>query len=287
MQPANNFSTTTIMADEVRQIINGDLDLYSFLEVDCNDDENAIRRQYRKKALVYHPDKSGDASKFNLLNTIYNILINDRLRDQYDKIRQAKLHKSLQQEQLNELTRKFQQELLQSEKLNQVHSRKPDLNLEQLKHDGIKKRRLHEQQFVVDGKSHDFIPFQHLSCANYISSIPSSNVAKVKVKWKYKPELEAEFQQDVLKMIMEIFGTIKSIQILPHKPNSRYDSALIEYDLIDGLKNACNHDFKKSASLWDGTPVRRLASLMRECKEVNKSSEIIDAIIKKYNENRR
>lgn len=273
------------MAEGAQLIINGDLDLYSFLEVDHKDDITIIRRQYRKKALIYHPDKSGDANKFNLLNTVYNVLTTESLRNQYDKIRRVKLQKLIEQEQLNELTKRFQQELLQAERANNNTSTKRNLNLEQLREDGIKKRRLHELQFVSENK--DYISYQDLPSANYISPNSASNEAKVKVKWKYKPELAGQFQHDVLQMIMEIFGSVKSVEILPHRPNSRYDTGLIEYDLIEGLKKACLHDFRKSAELWDGTPVRRLASLMRECQEVNKSSQIIEDIIKKYQENRR
>lgn len=271
---------------DIDQILNGGLDLYQFLETDPKDSFAAIRRQYRKKALIFHPDKSGDAQKFNLLNTIYNILSLETLRSQYDDIRSLKLQKTIEREKLDELTKKFQLELLKSEgTFKDAAPSKRKFNLEQLREDGLKRRRLHEQKFVVN-TNRAYISYKDLPCPDIIAITPDSESHKVKVKWKYKQELDGQFQQDILQMIMEIFGKIRHIEVLPHKPGDRYDTGIVEYELVDGLKAACNHDFNKSASLWDGTPVRKLASLMRECQEINKSTEIIEEIIRKYNENR-
>ena len=48
-------------------------------------DEDAIKKNYRKLSLRHHPDKSGgDADTFRVLNRAQRVLLNPKLRKQYD-----------------------------------------------------------------------------------------------------------------------------------------------------------------------------------------------------------
>jgi len=272
------------MSQDIQQIINGELDLYLFLEVNPVDSVSVIRRQYRKKALLYHPDKLGDAAKFTLLNVVYNILSDETLRGEYDKIRKAKLQKSLQRSQLEELTKKFQDDLRHSE--SKLRTDKRNINIEQIREDGIKRRRIHEQQFISSKNPH-YVSFQDLPSPDYISITLSTSNPRVEVKWKYKRELSDYFDGTVLHQIMQIFGPIASVTVNPHKSGARYDSGTIQYEHASDLQKACSHDFRKSASLWDGTPVRKVASLVRECKEVSNINTVVEDILARYDETRK
>jgi curved DNA-binding protein len=69
-------------------------DLYSILGVDKNADEDAIKKQYRKLAMKYHPDKSpGKASeaKFKEINQAYDVLGDATKRALYDEFGEASL----------------------------------------------------------------------------------------------------------------------------------------------------------------------------------------------------
>ncbi|EKE37619.1 hypothetical protein ENUP19_0219G0021 [Entamoeba nuttalli] len=62
-------------------------DYYSVIGVNKNASENEINKAYRKLALKYHPDKTTDPNaedKFNIINTAYNVLHDEKKRKLYD-----------------------------------------------------------------------------------------------------------------------------------------------------------------------------------------------------------
>jgi hypothetical protein len=74
------------------QIINQTLqgsdsrNLYEILGIEKNADSEQIAKAYRKLALIYHPDKGGDAEKFKVIAHAYSVLNNEKHRKQYDAI---------------------------------------------------------------------------------------------------------------------------------------------------------------------------------------------------------
>jgi curved DNA-binding protein len=62
------------------------LDYYEFLQISPNADSETIHRVYRFLASRYHPDhpESGDADKFHLLKTAYDVLSDPERRAKYD-----------------------------------------------------------------------------------------------------------------------------------------------------------------------------------------------------------
>jgi curved DNA-binding protein CbpA len=59
---------------------------YQILGVEVGADKPTIKKAYRKKALQYHPDKQGEASDaqfFLEVQEAYEVLSNDRKREQY------------------------------------------------------------------------------------------------------------------------------------------------------------------------------------------------------------
>ncbi|MSQ06378.1 MAG: molecular chaperone DnaJ [Dehalococcoidia bacterium] len=68
------------------------LDYYEVLGVARTDNEEEIRKAFRKKAMQYHPDrnKSPDAEeKFKEINEAYQVLTDTKKRAQYDRFGQA------------------------------------------------------------------------------------------------------------------------------------------------------------------------------------------------------
>ncbi|KAK6462667.1 hypothetical protein DFJ63DRAFT_335980 [Scheffersomyces coipomensis] len=275
----------------VKSILEGAIDLYQFLEVEPSCDLIEIRKQYRRKALKYHPDKvGGDVNKFNLLSKVYEILSSEGLRGQYDSIRLIRLNKEKNREQLLELTRQFQQELEKAEAnatgtdQDFIQKRQYHNNLELLKEEGSRRRRQQEEELLksqqnrgqaTTQREQSYVSYKDLKPPSSYFKFPSSNDLtsyNAKVKWKFKPELKELITDDVIKEIMEIFGPIKSVEMLESENNNRYNYALIEYTNVQDYQKALDHDYKSSASLWDGTNARKLASLLRECTSTTSGS---------------
>ena len=62
------------------------VNLYEILDLDKNADKSDIKKAYRKKAMIYHPDKkTGSEEKFKEITEAYEILSDDKKRNKYDK----------------------------------------------------------------------------------------------------------------------------------------------------------------------------------------------------------
>lgn len=269
------------MSEELTRLIDDGVDIYTFLEIQEDALESTIRKQYRKAALRYHPDKNPTdeaRAKFALLATVYEILTTEKLRKQYDDIRNSLRSGSCHSTEVSEQTQIFKDALRKAEAQHRFdlrnvydssgwkHSPKRKKNgydLELLKDEGLKLRRLNESRLLsqATGPEKGTILFGELPVSHNVTVTDSRHVL---VKWKRKREVEALFSEDVLLEIMGIFGPINSAQVLPGK-NERYQNGIVEYKTETDAQKAARHDYRQSARLWDGTNVRKLASLLREC----------------------
>ena len=60
--------------------------LYDILEISTNATEKEIKKAFRNKALIYHPDKkTGNSEKFKEISEAYEILSNNEKRQLYDQ----------------------------------------------------------------------------------------------------------------------------------------------------------------------------------------------------------
>jgi curved DNA-binding protein CbpA len=60
------------------------MDLYKILGVPKNATKDEVKRAYRRKAKVHHPDAGGDPKNFKALVTAYTILFDEEKRRRYD-----------------------------------------------------------------------------------------------------------------------------------------------------------------------------------------------------------
>lgn len=59
--------------------------LYEILGVENTATKEEIKKAYRKKSNIHHPDKGGDNDMFITIKNAYNVLRNDEKREKYDK----------------------------------------------------------------------------------------------------------------------------------------------------------------------------------------------------------
>lgn len=261
------------------ELLEGDLDLYEFLEVSPSASVDVIRRQYRRIALLYHPDKNPDplaAQKFQLLSAAYLILSDDKTRHDYDEIRAYKLHQKQRLDALDEHTRNLKEQLLKAERAStfnatDVYNNVSQANvIEKLREDGSKRRR---QLQAKGGKNFGYVSYKDIP-------LETVNIflSTVVVQWKHRPELEGKFNLDILKDIMSLFGDISLIQ--ETSPLGKYRAAKVEFVKSENAQDAVNYDYK-TAKKWDKTQYRKLASLLRDCQW--EDSGYIDELLRQYN----
>lgn len=250
------------------------VEFYEFLEVEREASLEQIKRQYRRKALQYHPDKNPSEEakrKFNQLSIIYEILSNEELRKRYDEwrfqeevsITSGDGKRNQFQEELKKRERVHRDSTRVYDEVNQEYVHKNVFNnkVDLLREEGIRLRRLEEG--TKARKNHLSYKEMRIPRYHYVKSGPLSHGARV--TWKHKPELKGQFNEEVLGEIMGQFGQVTSAQIIDDSGRNRYDSGVVEFEEFNSYQTAINHDYK-SAKLWDGTPVRKLASLLRGCR---------------------
>jgi len=69
---------------------------YDLLGVPTDADDTTLKSAYRKKAMMYHPDKNSSADaeeKFKEISKAYHVLSDSNLRAVYDKVGDNKMDK--------------------------------------------------------------------------------------------------------------------------------------------------------------------------------------------------
>ncbi|KAI5962857.1 hypothetical protein CANMA_003632 [Candida margitis] len=260
------------MTPTVQKIIKDRIDLYKILEISSKASTEEIRRAYHKQALIHHPDKqvnhndlstgspSASSDKFDLVLTSFQVLSDKSLRKQYNRLIHMKSPKTLKRARDNGLIKKFQDDLLSKEQNHKVAVPRRAVNIEQLHEDGIKKRRIYEERAntkpaKANVSIHDLPLLQMLDFETNRQFI-------ARLKYKYRPELHID--ESIITEIMSTFGKVKQVELLNVDDNYAY--AKIHFDNINDLNEAVDYDYS-TAQKWDGTGVRKLASLLRSCKK--------------------
>ncbi|KAJ4372677.1 hypothetical protein N0V86_008041 [Didymella sp. IMI 355093] len=95
-------------------------DYYELLAVPFDTEESVIKRAYRKASIRYHPDKNPDnkdaADRFIALGWARDILIDPKLKGEYDRARTRRREKAFQDELLSGNRRKMKEELERRER---------------------------------------------------------------------------------------------------------------------------------------------------------------------------
>ncbi|PKA59355.1 Chaperone protein dnaJ 49 [Apostasia shenzhenica] len=93
VQNASQMLTVCEVHCSAGSLIAGEQDYYGVLQIDWTADENLVKKQYRKLALLLHPDKNqfaGAEAAFKLVGEAYTILSDQTKRRIYDVKRKAK-----------------------------------------------------------------------------------------------------------------------------------------------------------------------------------------------------
>ncbi|ALC46510.1 CG17187 [Drosophila busckii] len=209
-----------------------DVNLYDLLGVSIEADQTEIRKAYRKRALVCHPDKNPDnpkaAERFHELSKALEILSDASARAAYDKVLKAKKAAELRTKQLDSKRQKLKEELEERERaaLNKLHSAQPystvrksdeevlQEQIERLRREGSKlleeehqamreqlQRNYKEQQQQQQQEKDKFDSAQH----------------RIKIKWKAEKNDESNggYTEEQLMKYLKKYGEVVALVMNP------------------------------------------------------------------------
>lgn len=229
----------------------GNIDAYAELGVVPNASNKEVARAYRQKALLLHPDKNpGAEEQFQQLSLIYSVLRDANLRRQYDEYRNHQKLGSLLPEQI----RRFQENLRRAESQATAVPSVSEVDLDRIRMETLRYRRQMETHAAGPMSFRDL----EIPIIDSLDPLPM-----VVVAWKIRAEQESQIDAALLTQIMSIFGTVEDCKV--GRQMGKYATATVTFLSTDAADSAVAHDYQKSASLWDGTEVRKLSSLLRGC----------------------
>ena len=71
-----------------------DRNYYDILEIERTAEEAAIKKAYKKAALIHHPDKGGSDEMFQQVHEAFQVLTDAVKRSEYDKVRDREFKRS-------------------------------------------------------------------------------------------------------------------------------------------------------------------------------------------------
>lgn len=243
---------------------------YQILEIDQNKaSQDIIKKAYRQKALVYHPDKNKSHNAEEMFREVivsYSILSNLKLKEQYDEYLKHKsnisnsvysnnIKQNPQNKQKNEKIAKFKADLREKEeeyKKKQTEILKKQQNAE-----------FNKQNFDNISNHHDFKTSITKKDNQKLITIPT----KTFVKWKNKKSVQ--FDNELIKRLMEVFGPVEFVSILDNDTNDNYHYANVTFKTPVGATLAASHDYSTTADYWDSINLRKISSLLRSVELVD------------------
>ncbi|KAG5893661.1 hypothetical protein JTB14_028815 [Gonioctena quinquepunctata] len=205
-----------------------ELDLYELLEIDLDTNVTDIKKAYRKKALLCHPDKNPDdpnaSKKFHELSKVLEILTDASARAAYDKVLKGRKEAALRHKQLDSKRRKLKEDLESRERWagKVVNQKTADQllkeEIERLRKEGSKqveeevefvKRQLKEERMTKSTENWDGSKF------------------RIKIKWEAKKtdSTNGGYTQEMLHRFLSKYGDIQALVMSPKKRGS----ALVEF----------------------------------------------------------
>ncbi|KAJ4331118.1 hypothetical protein N0V87_009402 [Didymella glomerata] len=209
-------------------------DYYALLAVPFDAEESVIKRAYRKASIRYHPDKNPDnadaADRFIALGWARDILIDPKLKGEYDRARTRRREKAFQDELLSGNRRKMKEELERREResadfgsgskrkrgadLSEAERR--EMEIQRLAEDGKRRRKEmqdRKEQARKDEEAAAAAAVEPVNISKPRASRPGESAELDRtIKLRFHREGEtATWDKDAVRRMFEKYGKIDSI----------------------------------------------------------------------------
>ncbi|XP_002732393.1 dnaJ homolog subfamily C member 17-like [Saccoglossus kowalevskii] len=234
-------------------------------------DYTHIKKAYRKKALLCHPDKHPDdpiaAERWEQLSKALEILTDKKARAAYDKVLKAKKAAELRNRALDAKRKKVKHDLevresaARNEKEDAIaDARTLEEEIKRLREEGS--RQLEEEKKLLK---------QQLKEDSIILT-DQIDTPKLKVKWRCKKEDETNggYNHDVLFQIFSKYGNVSNL-IMSRKHNG---SAIVEFKSKHSAELAVQHEVGKTinplrVSWLSGKPTKQSVSTNQQSTNIS------------------
>lgn len=181
-------------------------DFYELLGVDIFADEAAIKRQYRKSSVKYHPDKNPDnkqaADQFILLGIARDILIDPTLKQIYDRERKLRVEREEEKNRLGAQRRKMVDDLEEAE-------RRGFANLKRQREE-ITEREQAIARLAEENRARREAYQEKMDKLRQDEELKAQMDRSVKVRFRREGEA-ATWDQDIMTTMFERYGEIDTV----------------------------------------------------------------------------
>lgn len=234
-------------SDDLKAHAASDQDFYALLDVSPAATLSEIKRQYRRTALKYHPDKianptPADIDKFHTLQIAHDVLTDADVKQLYDNAREARLRKQRERDMLDSARRSMVEDLEKRERAGAAAQRgvkrswmeendaeaKLAAEIERIAQDGRRRRKeaqeklqreLDEEQKVIEREEEEKRKAADRS-SQRVDRSQETNVSElersVKVRW-VREGRGVELEAEGLRGLFAPFGTVEAIVVLKDK----------------------------------------------------------------------
>ena len=194
-----------------------------------------IKKAYRKRALVSHPDKNLDdpnASEiFQAITRAYDTLCDEGLRAKYDEKVTVSLKRKRQLDEMDSEMRKKREDLEERER--EAKRRKEtgysDKELEALRRQQMIMENMERQRKMEERENQRIL--RNLSAASSPAPTPSSNIAIILVDWTDRKD--SHYTEKSLRSLFQRYSTVSSVHL--HRHSATLSLREVNAEAIDAL----------------------------------------------------
>ncbi|KAF1846854.1 DnaJ-domain-containing protein [Cucurbitaria berberidis CBS 394.84] len=206
-------------------------DFYELLGVSFDASEPTIKKAYRKASIRYHPDKNPDnkdaADRFIYLGWARDILIDAKLKGEYDRARTRRREKTLQDELLDGRRRKMKEDLERREKNSapglkrkrtedMSEAERREQEIQRLAEDGKRRRKEAQERLEKKRQDVDEASFMEVDKSPEPQAQRPGDSAEidrtVKIRFSREGDM-ADWDKDRISSMFAKYGKIDSVVI--------------------------------------------------------------------------